>query len=222
MFGLLRIVSTIQCILRVTSISGVFPRVGSQYRTTFPTKTFKRKCQGAVRWHQKPQNRFHQNGKGQIAHSAFITVIGKIKLIHSITIFIFFIKSFWCIFLTKMILWKIYINFMSILYFSCNSNNYYIFVTARNNRKRREVLKENGTKIPRSYPVWISQCLRATKQRSYYLQGRIAWPLRKFQCTVLQSSSQTKKKQEKNVRHPKKEMTKRKQRKCWGFSETPK
>ena len=84
---------------------------------------------------------------------------------------------------------------MIILHFSCNSNNYYIFVTARNNRKRREVLKENGTKIPRSYPVWISQCLRATgtKQRSYYLQGRIAWPLRKFQCTVLQSSSQTKK-----------------------------
>ena len=116
-------------------------------------------------------------------------------------------------------------NFMIILHFSCNSNNYYIFVTARNNRKRREVLKENGTKIPRSYPVWISQCLRATKQRSYYLQGRIAWPLRKFQCTVLQSSSQTKKKQEKNERkqHPKKEMTKRKQRKwCWGFSETPK
>ena len=58
---------------------------------------------------------------------------------------------------------------------------------------RREVLKENGTKIPRSYPVWISQCLRDTKQRPYYLQGRIAWPLRKLQCTVLQSSSQTKK-----------------------------
>ena len=107
-FGLLRIVSTIQCILRVTSISGLFPRVGSQYRTTFSTKTFKRKCQGAVRWHQKSQNRFHQNGKGQIAHSAFITVIGKIKLIHSITIFIFYIKSFWFIFLTKMILWKIW------------------------------------------------------------------------------------------------------------------
>ena len=86
---------------------------------------------------------------------------------------------------------------MIILHFSCNSNNYYIFVTARNNRKRREVLKENGTKIPRSYPVWISQCLRATKQRSYYLQGRIAWPLRKFQCTVLQSSSQTKKNKKK-------------------------